>query len=246
MKLHTDIRLQDSLKIEEKKQMLELMKRHYVNVKEVDFINDLTNKDYVILLYNLADELVGFSTFKSFEFNFQQAPIRIAFSGDTIIDKKYWGTIRLPLAFGQLMNMIKRQNPDQDLYWFLISKGIRTYRFLPVFFDEYYPSCDNHKAKHLKPLMDQLGTMLFNHSYDSEKGLVLASNKSQYLAAEFSSNNHQNRDTPHIDFFYSRNPGYYKGDELACILKYDEANLRPYIRKQLAQLESAVQEPLCL
>ena len=28
--------------------------------------------------------------------------------------------------------------PHHDLFWFLISKGFRTYRFLPVFFKEFF------------------------------------------------------------------------------------------------------------
>jgi hypothetical protein len=226
--------------------MLALMMTYYANVTRRDFETDLENKDYAILLRNPHGEIAGFSTLKSFPYTQGGRRIRVAFSGDTIIDRRHWGSICLPLAFGQLMNRLRLQHDEDELYWFLISKGIRTYRFLPVFFKHFYPACGEQNDLGLKPLLDRLGRDLFNESYDATSGTIVAKSDGQYLENEYSGDTHAGRDVPHIDFFYRKNPGYARGDELACLLRFEESNLSPFIRKRLAKAEAESMSPLCL
>ena len=244
MKLNSKIVKRQDLLQEEKDLMLSLMQRYYVNVSSEDFNKDLAQKDYVILLYNEQCKAVVFSTFFSFDFVYNKTTNRIAFSGDTIIDPDYWGSLSLPLAFGQLMRLVKKQYPQQDLYWLLISKGIRTYRFLPVFFRRYYPSCNGANAPELKGMMDELASDMFNESYDSQAGIVRAVQGSQFLKKHMTSQNYIERNDPHISFFYEKNPGHGRGDELVCLLKFEDDNLRPYIRKQLDALTQAEKQPV--
>jgi hypothetical protein len=77
-----------------------------------------------------------------FPFNFDGRDMRILFSGDTIIMKEYWGSMALSLLFGELMIRLLKEYEDKEIYWMLISKGLRTYKYLPSFFLEYYPCSD--------------------------------------------------------------------------------------------------------
>ena len=46
-------------------------------------------------------------------------------------------------SFGHFMLRMLKEHRGTPVYWFLISKGYRTYRFLPVFFNRFYPTaCD--------------------------------------------------------------------------------------------------------
>ena len=49
------------------------------------------------------------------------------------------GSLALPVAWGRLMLSLEEVGAGQHLYWLLTSKGYKTYRFLPVFFNEFYP-----------------------------------------------------------------------------------------------------------
>ena len=112
--------------------MYALMQRYYINVNRKQFIKDLTEKEYVISL-NHNGILRGFSTWMTLHHKTQGNNVNIIFSGDTIIEKDYWGSLALPLAWGSLMLATLEQNPRQKLYWLMTSKGYKTYRYLPVF-----------------------------------------------------------------------------------------------------------------
>ena len=58
-----------------------------------------------------------------------------------------------------------------DLYWFLISKGYKTYRFLPVFFHEFYPRWDVPTPSWARAMLDAVARALFPEDYDGEKGI---------------------------------------------------------------------------
>ena len=47
--------------------------------------------------------------------------------------------------------------PRAEFYWFLISKGYKTYRFLPLFFREFYPRHDAPTPAWAKEILDALG-----------------------------------------------------------------------------------------
>ena len=59
---------------------------------------------------------------------------------------------------------------DEPLYWYLISKGYRTYRFLPVFFREFYPRHDVATPPVEAAVLYALGRRKFGDSYDGANG----------------------------------------------------------------------------
>ena len=78
--------------------MHSLMTRYYDNVDEAIFQKDLMEKDQVILLEdNQTGQLKGFSTFMSFDVSVDCQSVRAIFSGDTIVEREYWGDFGLSL-----------------------------------------------------------------------------------------------------------------------------------------------------
>jgi hypothetical protein len=61
----------------------------------------------------------------------------VVYSGVTIIRSEYWGTPQLPSTWIKTV-LEKSAEMVQPLYWLLISSGYKTYRFLTVFYKEFY------------------------------------------------------------------------------------------------------------
>ena len=121
----------------ERERMLELMRGHYENVERRTFEGDLDEKDWVIVLSDAATgDLCGFSTQVLLEETLGQRQVRVLFSGDTIVARQYWGDNALARVWGRLALRLADASAAADLYWFLICKGYKTYRFLPVFWRE--------------------------------------------------------------------------------------------------------------
>ena len=124
-------------------EMFDLMQRYYEHVTRSGFLADLAEKQWVIMLTDLqTGALHGFSTQKLLEVEAGGAPIRALFSGDTIVSRDRWGERALVCTWAQLALSLMDRHAPGPLYWFLISKGYKTYRFLPLFFREFYPRFD--------------------------------------------------------------------------------------------------------
>ena len=137
MKLSGQILKSEDLQQEEIEAMFSLMQTFYDDVSRNVFISDLMDKDYCILLCNDGGEVVGFSTQKIMSFDMGGRMIHGVFSGDTIIHKDYWGSFELYTVFARFFFAYAEKY--DDFYWFLISKGYKTYRMLPLFFNDFYP-----------------------------------------------------------------------------------------------------------
>ena len=117
-----------------------LYTRYYGGTSPELFRRDLLEKDHILLLEDENGETRGFTTLKVILFTHLARSGRALFSGDTIIDHRFWGEQTLPLAWCCLAGRIKARQPDLPLYWLLIVKGDRTYRYLNVFSKTYYPN----------------------------------------------------------------------------------------------------------
>jgi hypothetical protein len=212
--------------------MFTLLEQYYANVQRKDFDRDLAEKNKVLLLFDsISTKLAGFSTQMHFTHKINERNISVVFSGDTIIAKEYWGSLELPLAFGEMMLEIKNENPHDQLFWMLITKGLRTYKFLPVFFLEYYPNYKNSPPLQIKTLMDELGYLKFPDSYDSSIGIIKAKECGQFLKTDY--HPVKEPEKPYTRFFYDKNPGYIKGDELLCLAEFSLSNITPFIKRAL-------------
>ena len=127
---------------EEIEQMFLLHAQYFSNIKRENFIHDLKGKDWCILIVDGYGSIKGYSSIQLMETVFEGKPVTFLFSGDTLVARENWHDNLLAGAFGHFMLFLNETFPDKELYWLLISKGFRTYRFLPVYYKEYYPVCN--------------------------------------------------------------------------------------------------------
>ena len=84
----------------------------------------------------------GFSTQRVLAATVEGTRVRAIFSGDTVIDRAYWGEQELVRGWSRFAGAVRAEAPETPLFWFLISKGYRTYLYLPLFFARYFPRHD--------------------------------------------------------------------------------------------------------
>jgi len=220
--VNTEICSVNHLCAEEERELFRLFDLFYANTDESRFQMDLHEKDWVIRLRS-EDRVVGFSTQKLFPFSGPDGPVRILFSGDTIVHPDFWDRIHLSGAFGHLVFQLLDQ-PGPPLYWFLISKGFRTYRFLPVFFHHFFPRYDA-KDPHLKPLRDLVAFSRFANEFDPETGLIEFRQQRDHALPSVGHIPENRLSDPHISFFATANPDHVAGVELACICPLVKENI---------------------
>lgn len=223
MKLKGEIKKIDSLSYTEKDRMFYLMKCQYDNFKKDKFMYDLNEKDGVLLLYDKRRSIQGFTTYLLIETIFDNKKIYALYSGDTIVKKRYCGQIELFKNFGELLSKFLKEKKE-PLYWFLITKGIKTYLILPLFFKQFYPNYFTNTPLYEKRLMVHLVSLKFGKFYIKEKNIVRIYPPADRLKKEFAYESYARLENPHVKFFLEKNPGYINGDELACIAKIEISN----------------------
>ena len=181
------------------------------------FMNDLSEKSHVLLLLDEKNDIRGFSTLKTWVLEHQGTPLQILYSGDTIIEQEFWGSQVLSFNWIEFAGKIKAQSPDIPLYWFLITKGHRTYRYMSVFSKDFFPKLDKPTPAFIQSLMHRIGSETFADQYCEETGVVMHRPESAALKKEFEGSRLINKTNKDIDFFVSKNPGYESGDELLCL-----------------------------
>lgn len=204
--------------------MLELMQRHYDHVVPAAFARDLAEKRWVILIRDGDRRICGFSTQTLLEATVDGEPVRILFSGDTIVDRERWGDPALSHVWGQLALSLIDQLTDAPLYWLLLSQGFRTYRFLPLFFREFYPRYDADTPAMVRAILDNVGRSRYGDHYDP-LARVVRSHATQYrLRSGIGELTLERLRDPHIRFFSEQNPGHEHGAELCCLAPLTRAN----------------------
>lgn len=211
--------------------MFQLMDLFYTHMDFSIFLKDLFGKDYCILLETKDGGLAGFSTQKILSFPVSGHIVHGVFSGDTIIHKDHWGSSELFLVFARFFFDYGRRY--EHFYWFLISKGYKTYKLLPTFFREFYPNFRIETPVHIKNLMDAFGKLLYPEEYNPELGIVSYSKEKDSLkpgVADITGNRRKDQD---ILFFLERNPTYLLGDDLVCIADLKKNNLKKGVSDRL-------------
>lgn len=222
----------DSLAREDTDRMYDLMTESFDNVKRDKFINDLREKEGVIILRDESDHIVGFSTWKVIKSEFRGSKITALFSGDTIVDESNRGQVVLFREYVRLLHWLMRES-GTDTYWFLLSKGIKTYLILPTFLNSFYPCVDDVGTPHLKDVLDQLASEKFGRFYDPESGIIRFDPPADRLKPCNTGIPDRLLLNGHVKYFLKRNPGYVNGDELACITKIEESNYTNAFRRLL-------------
>lgn len=217
--------------------MHRLLDSHFANATWESFQADLREKTWAILLRE-EGRLAGFSTALLMETAFEGETFQVVFSGDTIVDPAHWGSPALQTAFTGLLENIRRNRPGMRLFWFLISKGFRTYRLLPLYFRDFHPRYDSPMPPWHRRFLDHLAAARYPGAYRPERGILAFAGQSQCLRphlAEIPA--HKLARDPHVRFFAETNAGWPRGEELACLAEYTPGNLTPHVLRRLRQGE---------
>ena len=220
-----------SLPDAERDEMWSLYHRFYAGTNRARFDDDLTRKDSLLVLRDDQQRIQGFSTLALGFAEHEGRVIRYVFSGDTIVDRAHWGSQSLAFTWLRYVGDIKRERPELPLFWFLIVKGHRTFRYLPAFAREFWPHWDHGTPAPIAALMSKLARARFAEAYDDASGVVRYPESHGHLAEPFAEANEREAEREDVSFFLRRNSGYRNGDELVCLCELSAENLRPLARR---------------
>jgi len=216
----------------QKDEMFSLLWRYFDGVTRPQFESDLEEKNWVIEIRKGA-ELVGFSTLLMEAKIYEGAPITVVYSGDTIMAPDAWGSPMLARTWIAAVNCLREDGPSRRCYWLLLTSGFRTYRFLPVFWREFFPRYDAVTPPDQQRLLDRLASDRYGCSYAATTGLVRFPCP-QRLRGRLSHIPPGRVHDPHVKFFLEHNAGYAVGDELVCLTELSNENLTPAGRRMVA------------
>jgi hypothetical protein len=214
-------------------EMYEIYVRYYAACEWERFVNDFREKRYVFIIRH-NQELCGFSTLTSL--NSKDYPdVKVLFSGDTVISHEHWGHQVLVKEFCRFAGKLQARFKSDYIYWFLISKGHRTYRYLRVFSKAFYPdqsTFQNQRDFELhQGLLQHFATLRFGSAYNKERNILTFHNSLGHLKSEWDLSNQNRMEHASILDFTQRNPGYQIGDELCCLTRLCADNLRSHAKR---------------
>ncbi len=182
------------------------------------FDGDLEEKDY-LLRVRTEQGLSAFSTLKIY---YPEPGVRLLYSGDTLSTEGCGH--HLPARWAQFVYRELPHQPGLEDYWLLLCSGYRTYRILPTFFQTYVPSAGGPPC--LLQQRERWASLLFGERY--RDGVVHPQWPTPLHTPEPPS---RLAEDPHVKLFQQINPGHREGQELACLVPLDPANLRPSGRR---------------
>lgn len=201
-------------------QLLEMHKvfiKYYHNADLATFVTDMGKKTGVFIIQEKrTNKIVGFSTWTEFDLMQDGERAIGVFSGDTIIEKEYWGNTALQKAFAIQLLKTKIKNPKTPVYWLLISKGYKTYLLLTNNFPIHYPSYEKNNIK-LEGVVDHYCKTLYPDAYNEEDKLLNFGEDYQFLKDDVAQiTDAMTKNDPNIRHFTKLNPSWDKGVELPC------------------------------
>jgi hypothetical protein len=158
--------------------------------------------------------------------------VNVIYSGDTIVAPEAWGSTALPRAWVAGVNALRGALPAGRCFWLLLTSGFRTYRFLPVFWREFFPRFDAPTPRTTQRLLEQLARDRFGTQFDPRAGVVKFM-RPQRLQAGLEQVPANRVNDPHVAFFLARNPGHGDGDELVCLTELCPENLTAAGRRMM-------------
>ena len=213
-------------------EMFQLLSQHFDGVTGAQFARDLAEKNLALLLRRGA-RLVGFSTLLAYTTRFEGEPVNVIYSGDTIVAPEAWGSTALPRAWVAGVEALRATLPPARCFWLLLTSGFRTYRFLPVFWREFFPRHDAATPPEIKNLLAQLAQERFGAQFALPAGIVSFAHPQKLRAGLEQIPSGRERD-PHTQFFLTQNPGHAHGDELVCLTELCPENLTAAGRRMAA------------
>lgn len=227
--LQTSVSPPGELSATDRDAMFAIMDQVYDGMTRRQFETDLAAKDEVIVLRDGVGELVGFSTQRLVEVELGGEQVSGVFSGDTVIRPDHWGGAELFQAFARRY-IIERIQP---WYWFLICKGHRTYRMLPTFFTEFWPTRRAPTPAREQAIMDAYASSFYGEVYDQASGVLAYPEQKDRLRDGVAAVTEQLLRNPEVAFFVEQNPGHVLGHDLVCLAELSPDRLRPAHRRRL-------------
>jgi hypothetical protein len=214
-RIHTVAELDDLTR----EAMWQLFTRYYAEVSRAAFFGDLDRKQHAIVLRTRSDGVLrGFSTLQVYQRVVQGRRLGVVFSGDTIVDGRFWGQTALQRAFFWFTLRHKLTHPHLPVFWFLISKGYKTYLLLARNFPEHWPRRDRPTPAWPRAVIDSLAQEKFGEDWDAGAGVVRFASCPGRLKGDAAPIDDEVRDRcPEARFFEAQNPGHASGDELCCL-----------------------------
>lgn len=220
----------EALSAAQRDEMFALLVQHFDGVTRRQFERDLAEKNWVIEIRR-EGRLLGFSTLLVCEEWDDSRAITAIYSGDTIVAPEAWRSPALARAWIAAVNHLRAEHPERPCYWLLLTSGFRTYRFLPVFWSEFFPRHDAVTPPRVQHLLDRLARARYGQHYHSAACIVRFP-RPQRLRHALPDGRASD---PHVAFFLARNPGYIDGDELVCIAEISESNLTAAGHRMIAE-----------
>lgn len=160
------------------KRLFSLMEIHYDKMTFEQFQKDLLGKDFVGLIKDKQQVVQGFTTFVVNPKGTGTKEYSIVFSGDTIIAKEHWGSQIMMQGWCNTIGRLMSTNPDKKWYWYLLSKGHRTYMYLPLFFRHYYPALEPLEYyEELAKVANAVSSKLYGSDWKPKEGVLRFSKK---------------------------------------------------------------------
>lgn len=204
-------------------QMFALMNLFYDHMKFETFTKDLHEKQTCIILLDEKKNIKGFSTQKTISLHIDGKYIHGVFSGDTIIHKDNWGSWALFQTFAR--HFIEESQKYDDFFWFLISKGYKTYKILPLFYNEFYPNHSTTTPEHINQIINYFGESYYANDFNPKTGVIEYKQLKDRLKPDIAIITEKRLNDPDVAFFHKRNPGHANGNDLVCLTRLTEDNL---------------------
>ncbi len=213
-----------ALTAEQVDQLYALLTTYFEGVTRQRFEADLAEKEWAVLLTDPSGQIRGFSTLMRLVASIGGERVVAYFSGDTIIHRAFWGQSELPRIWARHALSLAAREQGARVYWYLISSGYKTYRFLPVFFRRFWPRPEESTPPREQAILHALGQLKFPGEYDPATGVIrfAAAAPLRDGVAEVTEGRLQD---PYVAFFEAANPGHSRGDELACLTELTPENL---------------------
>ena len=235
-RLSSEVVARGALSSSDRDRLFAVFERHYERVSRERFEGDLAEKDFVILLREGASGAVqGFSTQRVLTLKHRGERVRAVFSGDTVIDRAYWGEQELVRGWCRFAGRVKAAEPAAPLFWFLITKGYRTYLYLPLFFREYDPCGERPTAPERKALLDALALAKFPADYDPATGLIVPGEAADRLRPDLAETPEGRRDDARVRFYLEKNPRCAQGEELVSLAEIVASNMKGVAARAFAE-----------
>jgi len=239
-KIYTRYQALNNITVQDIRDMFKVFCRYYDNVALDQFVTDLGKKTGAFIVRRQRDDaIVGFSTFGVYRMQVDGREIKGVFSGDTVLEKEHWGNRAINAAFVKRVLWEAIKNPLTPQYWFLISKGYKTFLLLTRNFPEYYPH-PPQKNDHPQHIAESYCDTLFPGKLDRQSMVLDFGDGYNCLKGDVTPITRELRQQADIAFFEKCNPDWERGTELPCV---GRADLKAFFQVIVPQLWKVLVKP---